>query len=293
MLLFFESLMEAAAMKLLRAYQDALLRLYSDLGVPLAGAVTFSGVLALFPFLIFVTALAGFFGGSDAADRAVAQLFETLPKEVADAFAPEVRRVVGQTRGDLLTIGFFLALVISSSGVESLRIALNRAYRLEEKRSFWHRRLQSFVFVIAGAVAMLIVGLSIILAPAIQEFAGHHIKRLGALGGLIGQLRLLIGTLAMAAMLFAMHFWLPAGKRKLMDIWPGIVHTMVLWMAAGVGYSEYLARYNYYASTYAGLANVMIALFFFFITALIFVFGAELNRAFIEDRDGLPENPLQ
>ena len=275
-------------MRLLRAYQNTLYRLYSDLGISLASAVTFSGVLALFPFLIFVTALAGFFGGADAAERAVAQLFETLPKEVADAFAPEVRRVVGQTRGDLLTTGFFLALVISSSGVESLRTALNRAYRVEEDRSFWHRRLQSFAFVIAGAVAMLIVGFSIILAPAIQEFAGHHIKPLGTLSGLFGNLRLLIGTLAMAVMLFAMHLWLPAGKRRLKDIWSGILHTMVLWLVASIGYSEYLARYNYYASTYAGLANVMIALFFFFITALIFVVGAELNRAFIEDRDGLP-----
>ncbi len=278
-------------MKLLRAYKDTFLRLYNDLGISLAGAVTFSGVLALFPFLIFVTALAGYFGGEEAADRAVAELFATLPKEVADAFAPEVRRVIGQTRGDLLTLGIFLTLVISSSGVESLRTALNRAYRVDEDRSFWLRRLQSIAFVIAGAVAMLIVGLSIVLAPAIQEFAGHHIKPLGTLGGLFGQLRLFIGALAMAAMLFAMHFWLPAGNRRLVDIWPGILHTMVLWLVAGVGYSEYLARYNYYASTYAGLANVMIALFFFFITAVIFVFGAELNRAFIEDRDGIPLEP--
>jgi membrane protein len=58
----------------------------------------------------------------------------------------------------------------------------------------------------------------------------------------------------------------------------------VLWLAAGLGYSDYLARHNYYASTYAGLANLMIALFFLFITAVIFIFGAELNRAFI----GLP-----
>jgi membrane protein len=229
----------------------------------------------------------------DAADKAVAALFDTFPKEVADAFAPEVRRVVGQTRGDLLTLGFFLALVISSSGVESLRTALNRAYRVVEGRSFWHRRLQSFAFVVAGAAAMLIVGFSVVLAPVIQEFAGHHIRPLGALGSLFGKLRLLIGTLVLAVMLFAMHFWLPAGKRRLRDIWPGILHTMALWLVAGVVYSEYLARYNYYASTYAGLANVMIALFFFFITALIFVFGAELNRAFIEDREGLPEKPAE
>lgn len=273
-------------MKIIKAYQDTIFRLYNDLGISLAGAVTFSGVLALFPFLIFVTALAGFFGGVEAAERAVAQLFEILPDEVAVAFAPEVRRVVGQTRSDLLTLGFFLALIISSSGVESLRTALNRAYRVKERRPFWRLRLQSFAFVIAGALAMMVVGFSIILAPAIQEFAGHHIKPLGTAVGLFSQLRLLIGTLVLFAMLLAVHSWLPAGKRRFVDIWPGILHTMILWLIAGIAYSEYLARYNYYTSTYAGLANVMIALFFFYITAVIFLFGAELNRAFLEEKTG-------
>ncbi|MDA7948098.1 MAG: YihY/virulence factor BrkB family protein [Hyphomicrobiaceae bacterium] len=271
-------------MRLLRAYKDTILRLYNDLGLALAGAVTFSGVLALFPFLIFVTALAGFFGGEDAADRAVAQLFETLPKEVADAFAPAVRSVLGHTRGDILTLGFLLALFISSSGVESLRTALNRAYRVKENRSFWQCRLQSFAFVLGGAVAMLIVGFSIVLAPAIQAFAGDHFKRLGPIIGWLDQLRLLIGSLALFIMLFAMHFWLPAGHRRLVDIWPGVLHTVVLWLIAGVAYSNYLAYYNYYTSMYAGLANIMIALFFFYITAVIFVFGAELNRAIIEEQ---------
>jgi membrane protein len=193
-------------------------RLYNDLGIPLAGAVIFSGVLALFPFLIFVTALAGFLGGEEVAERAVAQLFRTVPDEIANAFAPEVRRVIGQKRGDLLTLGFFLALVISSSGVESLRPALNRAYRVREDRSFWYRRLQSFTFVIAGAFAMLVVGFSIVLAPAIQEFAGHHIRPLGTLGGVFSELRECIGTIVLVIMLFAIHFWLPAGRRRLADV---------------------------------------------------------------------------
>lgn len=272
-------------MRLFRGYWDAIVRLYFDYGIALAGAVTFSIVLALFPFLIFVTALAGFLGGEAAADRAVAQLFEVLPKEVADGIAPEVRRVLSQPRGDLLTLGIFLTLVISSSGVESLRTALNRAYRVEEDRSFWYRRLQSFAFVVGGAAAMLVVGFSIVIVPVLREFAGKHVKFLESYGALFNDLRIFTGTVVLAAILYAMHYWLPAGWRRMSDIWPGILHTMGLWLVAGTAYSQYLAYYNFYASTYAGLANVMIALFFFFISAVIFVFGAELNRAIIEDRE--------
>ena len=270
-------------MKILRAYWDAIVRLHFDYGIPFAGAVTFSLVLAFFPFLIFVTALAGLIGGVAAADQAVAPLFEAFPKEVADTLAPEVRRVLGQPRGDLLTLGILLTLVISSSGVESLRTALNRAYRVEEDRSFWFRRLQSVVFVLGAAVAMLILGFSIVLAPVLWDIAVRHFAWLAPYAQLVLKVRYGVATLVLAVVLFAMHFWLPAGKRRLGDVWPGILHTMVLWLIAGTAYSEYLARYNYYASTYAGLANVMIALMFFFVTAAIFVFGAELNRAFIED----------
>lgn len=279
-------------MKLIRAYEQTVLRLYYDLGLALASAVTFSGVLALFPFLIFVTALASFFGGADAADRAVAQLFEIMPPQVAEAFAPAVRQVLGQARGDFLTVGFLLALVISASGVESLRTALNRAYGVKDRRSLWHCWLQSFGFVVGGAVAMLVVGFSIVLAPAIQAFAGDHFERLGAFVSVFDQFRVLIGTLVLFALLFAVHFWLPAGHRRLVDIWPGVVHTVVLWLFAGTAYSTYLAYYNYYTSMYAGLANIMISLFFFYISAVIFIFGAELNRTFLEEKsDGESAKP--
>ncbi|MGI9385662.1 MAG: YihY/virulence factor BrkB family protein [Methyloligellaceae bacterium] len=274
-------------MKLLRAYWDAIIRLHFDYGIPFAGAITFSLVLAFFPFLIFVTALAGLLGGAAAADQAVAQLFEAFPREVADTLAPEVRRVLGQPRGDLLTLGILLTLVISSSGVESLRTALNRAYRVEEDRSFWFRRLQSIVFVLGGAIAMLILGFSIVLAPVLWDLALRHFAWLAPYAQLFLKVRYGVATVVLAAVLFAMHFWLPAAKRRLVDVWPGVLHTMVLWLVAGTAYSEYLARYNYYTSTYAGLANVMIALMFFFVTAAIFVFGAELNRAFIEGENGI------
>ncbi len=271
---------------------DAIFRLHFDYAIPLASAIAFSGVLALFPFLIFVTSLAGFIGGEPAADQAVSQMFEILPQEVAKGLAPEIRRVLGEPRGDILTASVFLTVLISTSGVESLRTALNRAYRLEEDRSFWYRRLQSVLFVIAGAAAVLVLGFSIILAPVIFVYAADKFEWLLDYWSIFDSLRFAVGIMVLFGTLLGMHFWLPAGWRKLQDILPGVLITMLLWLIAGVAYSEYLARYNHYVKTYAGLANLMIALMFFFVTALIFVFGGELNRAIIERdarvRGGLP-----
>src|SRR5262245_20198361 len=78
---------------------------YADSGFAMAGAVAFSFVLSLFPFCIFLGALAGVFGGEERAQEGIKQLFEIVPKPVAEALAPEVMEVMGRSRYDLLTYG--------------------------------------------------------------------------------------------------------------------------------------------------------------------------------------------
>src|SRR5436190_7851455 len=84
--------------------------LYADSGFSMAGAVAFSFVLSLFPFCIFLGALAGYFGGEALARHAVEQLFQLAPAPVVEAIAPEVMAVMGQTRFGLLTFGALIAL---------------------------------------------------------------------------------------------------------------------------------------------------------------------------------------
>ena len=96
-------------------------------GWAIASHIALSVLMSLFPFLIIVTALAGVFGTRDLADEAARLLLEAWPKEVASPIAREVGAVLTSVRGDALTIGALLALYFASSGVESLRIGLNRA----------------------------------------------------------------------------------------------------------------------------------------------------------------------
>ena len=95
----------------LTVLKRALWTLFEDSGFSMAGAIAFSFLLSLFPFCIFLGALAGTIGGRDLAAFAVGQLFEAVPAPVANALAPEVERVMGQSQYGLLTIAFgnFLA----------------------------------------------------------------------------------------------------------------------------------------------------------------------------------------
>ena len=109
-------------------------RVFDDGGVSMAGAVAFSFLLSLFPFCIFLGALAGTLGGRELAAAAIAQLFQAVPETVAKALAPEVEKVMGQSQYGLVTIGAAISLFFATSAIESLRAALNSAYGVREGR---------------------------------------------------------------------------------------------------------------------------------------------------------------
>ncbi|HMF05547.1 MAG TPA: YihY/virulence factor BrkB family protein [Methylocella sp.] len=266
---------------------DAIARFSRDDGWAIASHIALSILTSMFPFLIFVTALAGFFGSKGAADEAVRIVFQAWPEQVAAPIAREIHNVLTQTRGGLLTIGIALAIYFSSNAVEAVRVALNRAYDARDSRSWWLLRLESISFVFIGAFALLTLALLVVFAPLIWKAVLHFAPGLEPLNRVITFLRLALASLVILIALVIAHKFLPAGRRSLQDIAPGILLTFLLWIAAGIAFGSYLTEFaSNYVSTYAGLASVMIALVFLYMIASIFIFGGELNAAILCAKNG-------
>jgi membrane protein len=269
--------------------KQALWRLFEDSGFSMAGAVAFSFVVSLFPFCIFLGALAGWFGGRELAVHAVEQLFLIVPDPVAQVLAPQVEAVMGQSRFDLLTLGAFISLFFATSAIESLRAALNVAYRVKEQRSYFWCIGQSALFVFASAVGMLVLAWGILVGPMLAARF-----KLPSVVGLLDThlvavvLRYGIVIVVLLAQLAAYHLWLTAGKRRLADVWPGVVVSAVLWLITAWLYAAYL-DFNDYSRFYAGLTQLMSALIFFQVTSMIVILGAEFNRALSEAKVGIGE----
>jgi membrane protein len=270
----------------LRIADDAVRNFLADDGWAIASHIALSSLMALFPFLIVVTALAGFFFGSkQLADEAARILLEAWPQEVAAPIALDITGVLTATRGDVLTFGVLFALYFASSGVESLRIGLNRAYSVKEPRSWWLLRLESIVYVLVAAVAILAFAFLVVLAPFIWAKLLRYVPTLAPFGGIITFARYAVAALVLVLALIIVHSWLPAGRRSLTEIAPGIVVTLLLWLGAGAAFGRYLAEYAFaYVTMYAGLASAMVALIFLYVCASIFVYGAELNSVVAKHR---------
>jgi membrane protein len=265
---------------------DAFYTFLADDGWAIASHIALSTLMALFPFLIVLTSLAGFFGSKELADQAAGLMLQVWPRQVADSLSGEIHDVLTTTRGDALTIGALLAVYFASNGVEALRVALNRAYAMAEPRRWYWLRLESIGYTLVAAVTALAMAFLIVLGPLIIEAVRRHIPLVVQTNEqFLNVSRYGVTITALIVALFILHAWLPAGRRSFLQILPGIVFTFVASLVSGVVFGAYLARFaNNYVSMYAGLASVIIALVFLYFIAAIFVYGGELNAAIIKSQ---------
>jgi membrane protein len=265
---------------------DAFYTFLADDGWAIASHIALSTLMALFPFLIVLTALAGVFGSKELADQAAGLMLQVWPRQVADSLSGEINDVLTTTRTDILTIGAALAIYFASNGVEALRIALNRAYAVVETRRWYWLRLEAIGYTLVAAFMALAMAFLIVLGPLIIEAARRHIPLIVESNeNILTALRYGITIGALIVALFILHAWLPAGRRGFLQILPGIIFTLVASLISGVVFGQYLARFaNNYVTMYAGLASVIIALVFLYFIAAIFVYGGELNASIIKSR---------
>jgi membrane protein len=110
-------------------------------------------------------------------------------------------------------------------------------------------------------------------SPLLQSFLDSAWVQSGLLYAIV--------AVIIAGQLFAAHLYLAAGRRTIREVVPGIALTVILWLAAASAYSVYLG-YSNYTRFYAGLSQLMIAMIFFQLTAVVIILGAELNRGLIQ-----------
>lgn len=267
----------------------AFIRFNRDDGWAIASHLALSAILALFPFLLFAASIAGFFKLDNFAQMMVEMLFETWPGEASAALAHEIRAVLTVERSDILTLGGLGTLFFASNGIEALRTGLNRAYRQEERRAFWQRRLQSILFVVLSSFMLVAIAFLLVLLPLALEVLKKWNIVLFSSHDLLLALRFVIVVPLMLAGLLAAHFFLAAGKRDFKSVVPGIGTTLLLWIAGSLGFGYYLQNFANYVSLYAGLASVMIALIYLYMLGAIFIFGAEINSALkiVDEKAGM------
>ena len=193
---------------------EAVRRLFADEAIPLAGNIAFRTLFSIFPFLIFLTALAGFFGNEDLAEKVVTFLLSVAPEQLVHPLASEIRSILTVPRTGLLSLAALLTIWSAMGGVDSIRVGLNRAYDFKENRNLFWLYGQSILFVIGSAIGLLAIALLIVFAPvalaALDRFAPDFRHNFT----ILNQLRYPIAIALLTGGLQLGHRILPAKRLK-------------------------------------------------------------------------------
>ena len=165
---------------------------------------------------------------------------------------------------------------------ETLRAALNMAYRVKEGRSYLFCLMQSLFLVLMTAAGMLALAWGVVVGPVLaQSIDSEAVHWLLAQDSFSVVLRYAVVLCVTTAQLLTYHLFLTAGRRSFWDVWPGVMLSVVLWILLAQLYSRWLAISDY-SRFYAGLTQLFTALIFFQVTAIVVILGAEFNRALSE-----------
>lgn len=257
---------------------EAFQRLFADEAVPLAGNIAFRTLFSIFPFLIFLTALAGFFGNANLADAVVGYLLSVAPERLVNPLAPEIHSILTVPRTGLLSISAIVTVWSAMAGVDSIRVGLNRAYDLKETRSFWVLYLQSVLFVVFAAIVLLAFAILIVFGPVILVTVETYAPGIRGSFEELDRWRFPIAILLLTGWLLICHRVLPAKRLTIREVLPGVLLTVLVWIILSVAYSIYLVRFGTFVSTYASLSGLFAAMFFLYLAALVLIFGGEVNR---------------
>jgi membrane protein len=232
----------------------AIQRFGRDQGSVHSGNIAYSLMLAVVPFLIFATALTGFFVGQQGAEMALAALFEGVPEHVALTIEPVLMEVVGQRRGDILTLSALAAVWAASNGVEAVRLGLDHAYEVDDSRHVALSRLISIGVVLTGFAIFTLLSALIVFAPLVFVL----VERWTAVDipAEADVIRYALSLAVLSGTLWAMHRVLPSRRMRGMRLWPGVLASVLIWSMAATGMSVYLAYAPSYAVTYGTLAGV-------------------------------------
>lgn len=240
-----------------------------------AAALSYYLLFALFPMLLFLTALLGMLPFH--LMRVLMRFLDTLlPGDVVERTLAEISR--GAT-GGLLSIGIAGALWSASNGMGALMTALNIAYDVEERRPWWRRKLTAIGLTVGMAL--------FIPAALILLLSGERVIDIAAgwlgLGSAFAQAWSIARwpvLVALGAVGMALVYHFAPAQRPMWHRWaftPGSLFAVAAWLVMSSGLRVYAAHFGNYATTYGSIGGVILLLLWLYLTGVVLLVGAEID----------------
>ncbi|WP_242985955.1 YihY/virulence factor BrkB family protein [Oceanobacillus zhaokaii] len=241
----------------------------------IAAQLAYFFLLSLFPFLLFLLNLVAYLPINE--QMIIDIIGYYAPDDIVNLINTNVSRIINQQNGGLLSIGIIGTLWASSNAIHAIVKAFNRAYAIEENRSFVVSRLIAVILTIS----MVIVIMVSLLLPVFGRIIGEHIFGFFNLTSsfivIWNALRWVISTFIFFIVLLALYKIAPNVPMPLKDaVWGAVIST-ILWQAISYGFSYYVNIIADYSVNYGSLGTVIVLMIWFYLLGIIIIIGGIVN----------------
>ena len=246
-----------------------------------AAALTYYGLLSIFPALIAFVSIVGLFADPQETTKTLTEVVSEIgPESSADTFRGPIESLTShrEAAGILLVAGILTALYSASGYIGAYTRAMNVIYETPEARPFWRLKPLQILIALAMVVGLMLIALSIALTGPVVEAVADSIG--------IGDTPLAIWNIAkwpvvagfFTLLLAFLNYTTPNAKlRGYRWVTPGSVFALVVWIAASALFALYVANFGSYDKTYGTLGGIVSLLVWIWITNVAILLGAELN----------------
>lgn len=242
-----------------------------------AASLSYYFLFALFPTLLFLTALLGLLPIPQLMDRLLEYFARILPSDAASLLTRTLAEVVKDARGSLVSIGVLAALWGAASGMVSIRAALNVAYDARDARRWWRQRVDAVALTVWFSLFTLLALVLLVFGERIGEAVASALG-VGEAFTLTWNIARwpLLTILALLGITLVYHF-APAVPQRWHWVTPGSAFALTGWLLASAAlrlYVRYLGNYN---ATYGSIGGVILLMLWLYLSSLALLIGAEIN----------------
>jgi membrane protein len=246
-----------------------------------AAALTYYGLLALFPALIALVSIVGLVADPEDVTRVLTDTVTAIgPSSAADTFSGPIESITSNrsAAGVLLIVGLATALWSASGYVGAFTRAANVVWETPEGRPFWKLRPLQILITLAMVILLALVALSLLLTGPLVTALGDAIG-VGETAQTIWDIAKWPVLLAVVVLMFSFLYYTTPNVKVpgFKFVTPGSLVALVAWIVASAVFAFYVANFGSYDKTYGTLGGLVALLVWFWITNLALLFGMELN----------------
>jgi membrane protein len=267
-------------MRILRFGKQLFHRLDRNEALGMSAELAYFFLLSLFPFLIFLLTLIAYIPITQ--EDVLGVVRQYAPGDTMRLIETNVRMILNEQRGDLLSFGIIATIWFASNGIDSIVRAFNRAFDVKENRSIFLVRGTAILLTLAMVFVIIVALLLPVFGREIGLFIFSSYGLSEEFLTIWNTIRWGVSFLILFFVFSCLYLAAPNIHLQVREVLAGSLFATVGWMSVSLLFSYYVSNFGNYTAMYGSLGGIIVLLIWFYLSGLMIIIGGEINAILLQ-----------